>query len=273
MFRMLSATLFNRQFIVGLVFLFALPLQAAQVSAAVAAKDIHEITDICAKLQQAIKDYTLVGMGVRYENPAEDLVKVISVIDTDFAHLVEGSHLGATRTKEVKSLQAEWQALKATLSAAPAQDKVIKLHDDINLLSDRCKKLAEALAEETDIPGEKYVVVSAELLIDVQQLAALYMMAAWQVPAPHYKKEAEEILADFEQHLHVLAKADVTFVPEKTKKKIKAIDEEFILFEHMALSSSGRYVPTLAQRKAKVLHAHTLELAQEVLAQVEKGSK
>ncbi|WNO08420.1 hypothetical protein [Teredinibacter sp. KSP-S5-2] len=232
-------------------------------------KDVHEIADICTSLQQALKGYALVGMGVKYQNPSKELTDTVARIDSEIADLLSGSHLQTKLDGEVASIKDEWTKIKPKLLAQPTQAGVSELYKEVEALTKRCWDVAEHIAEAVEVEGEHYVIVSAELQMEVQRLAAIYMMAAWQVPITDHDGTVKMILDDYEKMHAELMSADAKFVAANVKQTLEAVEKNFMVFEHMAESKSGRFVPSLAQRQATKLLTDLMTVSESITAQVE----
>lgn len=239
--------------------------------ASASVEDVHNIADICTSVQTVLKDYALVGMGVQYDDPAEHLKKTIKKIDNDFAALKKEHHLGPEIDALVIEKEKTWKKIREVVLAKPRQDAVLDLHLTIEKFDKECWEIAEMIAKETHIEGEHYVIVASELGMEVQRLAALYMMRAWDVSNPHYFEEVENILEEFEKYYHELTeKAYPKYLNDATKAKLDKIEKSFLVFEHMAASKSGRFVPALGQRSATRLIGQIDDVIKDVIAAIEK---
>jgi len=233
--------------------------------------DVHNIADICTSVQTVMKDYSLVGMGVKYGDPATHLKNTIAKIDKDFADLKKNHHLGTVIDALVIENEKSWKKIRAVVVAKPQRESVLQLHESIERLDKKCWEIAELIAEETHIDGEHYVIVASELGMEVQRLAALYMMRAWDVPNTHYFEEVESVFEEFEKYYHELeAKAYPKYVSDETKAKLDDIERSFAVFKYMAASKSGRFVPSLGQRSSRKLAANIDDVIKALIAKIEE---
>ncbi len=233
--------------------------------------DVHNIAEICTSVQTVLKDYALVGMGVQYDDPAEHLKKTVEKIDQDFEALKKDHHLSPEVDALVIEKEKTWKKIREVVVAKPRQDAVLDLHIIIEKFDKECWEIAELIAKETHIEGEHYVIVASELGMEVQRLAALYMMRAWDVSNPNYFEEVETILEEFESYYHELTeKAYPKYIGDATKTKLDKIEKSFLVFEHMAASKSGRFVPALGQRSATRLIVQIDDVIKDVIAAIEK---
>lgn len=246
---------------------------SVRVYASASVTDVHNIAEICTSVQTVLKDYSLVGMGAKYGDPAAHLKETVAKIDKDFSDLKKDHHLGGSIDALVIKNEKLWKKIRAVLITAPNQSAVLKLHQDIEMLDEECWKIAELIAEETHIEGEHYVIVASELGMEVQRLAALYMMRAWDVSNDHYFEEVEAIFQEFEKYYHELEqKAYPKYIDDKTKAKLDKIEKAFSVFKYMAASKTGRFVPSLGQRSARKLNTDINDVTKSIIFAIE-GNK
>lgn len=254
--------------LVGLILALQVMYPVHDASAMTAsAQDVHEIADICMYSQRILKDYALIGMKVTYHDPAADLIKNTKVIDQYITNL-KSRHLKKTLDDEIHELENLWKKVKPKLLANPTQKHMAQLRKEVEIFSRRCEKLAEDLAEDSKIEGEHNMVLIAELGMESQRLAALYMMKAWDVADDNYYKEVQKIVNEYENIYHELMKENEKFISPEIKTKLKATKKYFQVFEFMAASESGRFVPTMAEKNAsKIFHEirKILKLEQELI--------
>lgn len=229
------------------------------VSANASAQDVHELADICMFAQRSLKDYVLLGMGVTYHDPKKDLENNIKTVDKYIRDL-ESHHLKKSLDTEVKDLDARWKSIRAVLMKTPDKNVIGKLHTKIEEFTRLCEKAAMDVAEDTKIEGEQFVVLVAELGMESQRLAALYMMKAWDAEPADYYHRVESILEEYEVIYKELMSADEKFVSADIKQKLKTTEKHFMVFKFMAASRSGRFVPTRAEKSAAKIFEEIREI-------------
>lgn len=250
-----------------LVFLLCIHIRA---NASASVIDVHNIADICTSVQTVLKDYTLVGMGVKYDDPEKHLLETVKKIDSEFLALKEGHHLGTKIDALVTEKEKTWKRIRTIVMAKPERNLVLDLHKKIDKFDKECWEIAELIAEDTHIEGEHYVIVAAELGMEVQRLAALYMMRTWDVPNDDYFAEVKSILEEFKSfYSELTTKAYPKYVNDKTKEKLGKVEKSFLVFERMAESKSGRFVPALGQRSATRLMIQIDSVIKDVIWAVE----
>ena len=235
-----------------------LPIYDASAKAA-SSQDVHEIADMCMYSQRILKDYALIGMGVTYHNPAKDLAKNVKTVNKYIADL-KSHHLKKSLDDEIRELEGLWREIEPKVLEKPDKKRMSNLHKKVEVFSQRCEEVADHVATDTGIKGEHYVVLIAQLGMETQRLAALYMMKAWGIADANYYEEVKEVLDEYEEIHHELMGADEKLVSAEIKVKLKAAEKHFLVFEFMAASKSGRFVPTIAEKIASEIFTEVREI-------------
>jgi hypothetical protein len=90
----------------------------------------------------------------------------------------------------------------------------------------------------------------AELGLESQRLAALYLMKAWGVADANYEQEVTQNVDETERIYQELLASDEKLVSKEIKDKLKSTENDFIAFGVMAKSTSGRFMPMQAEKAA-----------------------
>jgi flagellin-specific chaperone FliS len=220
-----------------------------EVSANASAKDVHEMADICMQANRILKDYALVGMGVSYHDPVKDLKENLEAMEKEIKEL-EGHKHNEKLTAEIVEIEKSWHAIKPEFEKTPDKTKMHDLRVMVEKFTTRCEEVAEDIAQDTDIKGEHDVVLVAELGMESQRLAALYLMKAWGVADSDYETELKHIVDQIEEIYKKLFEADEKLVSKEIKEKLKKVEKEFIAFSVMATSDTGRFMPSAAEKMA-----------------------
>lgn len=227
----------------------ALTLFCSEVSANASAQDVHEISDICMYSQRILKDYALVGMGVTYHDPQKDLNENIKTVDKYFTNL-KSHKLNDKLTAEIDEVAKTWAEIKPEFEKTPNKAKMSELRKKVEAYTVRCQQVAEDVAKDTGIEGEHDVVLVAELGLESQRMAALYLMKAWGVSDANYETEVKQVVDETEKIYQELLAADEKLVSKEIKDKLKTTENDFIAFSVLAKSKSGRFMPSVAEENA-----------------------
>jgi hypothetical protein len=237
----------------------AITMFCSEVAANASAQDVHELADICMYSQRILKDYALVGMGVTYHDPQKDLKENLGTIDKYFKD-IEGHQLDEKLMAEVLEVENAWKAIKPEFERKPDKEKMGELRKKVDAYTVRCEQVAEDLAKDTGIKGEHDVVLVAELGMESQRLAALYLMKAWGVADSNYDEEVAQTVDETERIYQELLAADDNLVSKEIKEKLKTTENDFIAFSVMAKSKSGRFMPTQAEQSASKIFTTLREI-------------
>lgn len=224
-------------------------LFCTEVSATASAKDVHDMADICMQANRVLKDYVLIGMGVDYHDPAKDLKENLEDMDKEINDL-KGHKLNDKLSSEIVDIENFWYEIKPEFKKKPDKTKMHDLRVMVEKFTTRCEEVAENISEETGIKGEHDVVLVAELGMESQRLAALYLMKAWGVADSDYETELKQVVDQTEKIYKELLEADEKFVSKEIKEKLRNIEKEFIVFSVMANSDTGRFMPSAAEKMA-----------------------
>ncbi len=255
-----------RLFLAAIAAVWLFPTSSDAATASV--QDVHEMADVCMYSQRLLKDYALIGMGVDYHDPAGDLANSSKLVDRYLAN-IESHGLKQELDAEVREIEAAWRRIGPRLLASPSKESMAELQPLVDTFAQRCEEVASHLADDTGIAAEHDVVLIAELGMEVQRLAALYMMKAWGVPDDRYYEKVEAVFKAYEEIFAELMAADDRHVPADIKVRLKTAEQHFLVFEVMAASKSGRFVPTLAEKKASELFDEIQEILELEEARVE----
>ncbi|MCI5149896.1 MAG: hypothetical protein D3916_11010 [Candidatus Electrothrix sp. MAN1_4] len=203
-----------------------------EVSANASAKDVHEMADICMQANRILKDYALVGMGVSYHDPAQDLKENLELIEKEIKDL-EGHKQNKKIAAEIVEIEKSWHAIKPEFEKTPDKSKMSDLRKMVEKFTTRCEEVAEDIAQDTGIKGEHDVVLVAELGMESQRLAALYLMKAWGIADSDYETELQQIVDQTEEIYKELFEADEKLVSKEIKERLKKVEKEFIAFKNL----------------------------------------
>ncbi len=241
----------KKQITIGLLAIFTFIPPA--YSAASSAQDVREISNVCMYSQRLLKDYALIGMGVDYNNPADDLIKGSKSVDK-YLKSIESHNLKKQLNDEVLEIKSLWKEIKPKLLEKPTKDGMVILRKKVEAFNYRCQEVADHIAKDTNNTSLHYTALITQLSMESQRLAALYIMKAWGVKNEDYYKDVEHILEEYKSIYNEILNADEKFVSTTVKEKLKKTERYVAVFSIMARSKSGRYIPSMAERSASKLY-------------------
>lgn len=224
-------------------------LFCAEVSANASAQDVHEMADICMQANRILKDYALAGMEVQYQDPAKDLKENLEGMEKEIKDL-EGHKQNEKLAAEIVEIENSWHAIRPEFEKTPEKSRMQELRKMVEKFTTRCEEVAEDISKDTGIKGEHDVVLVAELGMESQRLAALYLMKAWGTADSDYETELKQVVDQTEKIYKELLEADEKLVSKEIKENLKNVEKDFISFSVMASSTSGRFMPSAAAKMA-----------------------
>ena len=228
-----------------------LVVSATDVKANASTENVQEIVEVCMLSNRMLKDYALIGMGVVYQDPVADLqagmVEMSMYMSTGS---LDSYDLSEELGVSLRQLEAAWSEIEPTLITEPSKDDVSDLRNKVEKFTTHCEQVVEELAIDTQIPGQQELVLAGKLGMEVQRLAALYMIQAWGAKHDQYHSEVKRIQSQFKKNYQQLTSADSTGESEELRSLLKNVDNQFLVFGFLASSKSGRYQPTRAEKIA-----------------------
>lgn len=222
-----------------------------RVEANASSEHVQEIVEVCMLSNRMLKDYALIGMGVVYQDPVADLqagmVEMSMYLSTG---VMTSTELNDDLAASMRSLDREWKEIEPLLIKTPSKTGVPALRLRVDHFSKQCEAHVEALAIDTQIQGEHDLVLTGKLGMEVQRLAAIYMIRAWGADESEYYSEVDKIKKNFKKNYSELTAAKRTLGPEELQISLKKLDNHFLVFGFLAASRSGRFQPTRAEKIA-----------------------
>jgi nitrate/nitrite-specific signal transduction histidine kinase len=230
--------------ILTLLFLFFCTVYAVEI------KTISEAIDIAGKqrmyTQRLLRDYAMIGMRNNFSNPKNDMEHIIQAFEDHLYSLDLFSKDAATKQK-ISDVKSRWETIKRLLVKSPNTSDAAILQNELEKLlksSDEITKLFTAQSKSST--GEIINIAGRQRMLS-QRMASLYMLKAWGIDDPQFKKKLSDAMRLFRTSLEKL----LTF--EKNSPEIttilKRVKRDFMFFEIMGRSSK-KFIPALIYKKS-----------------------
>jgi len=229
---------------VVLVLLLVSSLEAVEI------KNIGEAIDIAGKqrmfTQRMLKDYGMIGIGVSFGNPQEDLKKTMEEFDLHLKALEEFSK-GTQIEKVLKREEGSWKSVKSMLLNKPSKENALKLKESLDNLLKVSNDITEMFSKKTgDKTGEIINIAGRQRMLS-QKMASLYMFKVWGIDNKVINKELDDSMKLFEDSLKKLKNSKLN--NDEIKSLLKKVEEDFSFFKIMN-RTSNKFIPSLIYKKS-----------------------
>jgi len=207
--------------------------------------------------QQLLKDYCMVGMKNQFNHAEERYQEHIA----QFEKNIEELDAFATSKKAFKNIEkiAEfWEPVKVLLLAEKnftgAQEIRKKMHQMLALNRETTK----IYTSQTGSTLGAFINAAANLEVDSQKMAMLYLMYSWGIRDADIEPEMKTAIEEFEKSVTLLKEAKVN-TPEMMEK-LRKVERGFLYFK-MIDTLGSRSIPTLIYKKSNMILKNARALA------------
>ena len=193
--------------------------------------------------QRIVKDYIMVGSGVKAMYAQKELDQSIALFEQQHLELMDFSPSDSI-TQALSKVSAVWMTFRLKAISRPSRQEtmvLIPLSDELFVQSNNVVSLLE---KETNVSSALLVNTAGKQRMLSQKMAKLYMAMAWHVDLGTIKSDFTQTLADYEAGLVSLTNEKNN--TKEIKKKLAKVTAQWE-FSKAGFSQyeQNRFVPTL----------------------------
>jgi hypothetical protein len=196
--------------------------------------------------QKILANYMMVGMHNTFRNTEETLKNSIETFEKNM------EDLDAFATSKKAFINSEkvmevWEPIKKILHKEKNKAGAMALFTDMDVLLALTRETTEIYSRQTGSMLGKIIDASADIGINAQRMATLYLLKAWGKKEGKIKENMSKAIQRFQQSVVTLKEAKIN--TEDIRDTLKKVEKAFMYFTVMdALDNSS--IPTLIYKKS-----------------------
>jgi len=195
--------------------------------------------------QKMMKNYSMVGMNMKFNNPSKQLADSISLFDTTLSEL-EKFIKDKDALKAISEVKLFWNKIKPSISSAPDKTKALKLAKSMDKLLELSHNTTISITKISKDSSAKIINISGKQRMLAQRLGNLYMLKVWSLGIDDVK--LQNSIKEFAS-----AQKKLEEFPKNTddiKNGLLDVKKDFAFFEILGASKSKKYIPSLISRSS-----------------------
>jgi hypothetical protein len=215
--------------------------------------DLENVSDAIEKAraqsvltQKILANYIMVGMHNTFHNTEETLKNSIEAFEKNMEDLDAFATSKKAFINSEKMMEV-WEPIKKILHKEKNKAGAMALFTDMDALLVLSRETTEIYSRQTGSMLGKIIDASADIGINAQRMATLYLLKAWGKKEGKIKEDMSKAIKSFQQSVMVLKEAKIN--TEDIRNTLKKVEKAFMYFTVMdALDNSS--VPTLIYKKS-----------------------
>ena len=217
---------------------------------AIEIKNLHHAVDIAGQqrmfTQRMLKNYAMIGMENNFDNPAQDLEKIISKFENHLEALQNCTN-NKVIIESIKKVEILWIPIKKILEEKPKKELALKLQENLELLLQASDSTTHLFAKETGEKSGIIIDISGRQRMLSQRVASFYMLKVWGVKNESFQGKMKKSMKLFETSLRTLQASKLN--TKKINSLLQEVEKSFTFFKIMN-KSSNTFIPTLIYKKS-----------------------
>ena len=199
--------------------------------------------------QRMLKDYALVGQGIRARKAETELQETISAFDSHMSELRSFANDDATRAN-LSAVNALWEKLKPELTKAPSKNSAENVREQSEALMQSAAQVIDSIITANQPANSKLIRLSGRQAMLSQRIAGTYALMAWGYQ-DKYRSSYENSYTDFQETMDLMEGIDpVNIDAGKSDAALKKIKRQF---KRVKPAKGDTFVPGLVNRSSEKL--------------------
>ena len=199
--------------------------------------------------QKILADYIMVGMHNTFQNTEKNLQKNIEI----FEHNIEELDAFATSKKafmNIEKIMQLWDPIRSMLLEEKSRKRAVILFDKLELMLALTRETTEIYTRQTGSMLGKIIDASADIGINAQRMATLYLLMAWKIKEKRVGISMKRSMEIFKKSTEMLKQAKINTT--EIQSQLKEIERAFMYFSVMDRLDSTT-IPTLIYKKSDTI--------------------
>lgn len=224
---------------------------------------LYKASNMRMLTQRMLKNYTLIGQGIRARKAQQELGDNIAAFESQLAELQTYVKDDPSRNN-LRSVVSIWEQVKPTLKAAPAKAKVEVIRDKNEALLQSTIQTVNSIKEQSQPVNGFLIDLTGRQAMLSQRIAGTYALMAWGYEQ-EYRQSYQQSYNDFVTTLEMIEGVDPTNVDiSKSDTALKKIKRQF---KRVKPANGDTFVPGLVDRSSEKL-LKTINVAIDLYAGV-----
>ena len=242
---------------IKIVFLWSVLLFSLSADIETLADAIRMARSQSVLTQKILSDYSMIGMHNHFQHAEQTFTEDIEAFDTNLEAL-DAFATSKEAFQNIEKTREAWESMKILLKQKGSREQAVALLKQLDVLLILCKESTKLYSRQTGSMLGKIIDDAADLGIDAQRMAVLYLLKAWGVSNDATVKEMHAIMKRFQSAIARLEEARIN-TPEIVSV-LKKVKRDFLYFTMMdSLGSS--MIPTLIYKKSNTILQSANQLA------------